>query len=61
MILGVHFSDFWDDLLMKIENWRKLEKSHAVQAIAPKSMILVVQHGQIFYENSCRKRDGNLI
>ena len=60
MILGVNFGDFWDDFLMKIENWRKLEKSHGVQARAPKSMILVVQNGQNFGENSYRKRDGNL-
>ena len=60
MILGVHFGDFWNDSLMKIENWRKVEKSHGVQARVPKSTILVVQNGQNFNENSCRKRDGNL-
>ena len=53
MILGVHFGDFGDDFCMKIENWRKLEKSHGVQARAPKSMILVVQNGQNFDEISC--------
>jgi hypothetical protein len=27
LISGVHFGDFWHDFSMKIENWRKLEKS----------------------------------
>ena len=42
MILGVHFGDFGDDFCMKIENWRQLEKSHGVQARAPKLKVRAV-------------------
>ena len=46
MILGVHFGDFWNGFFMKIENWRKFEKSHGVQARARKIEVPGVENQQ---------------